>query len=168
MILRVLGKRKVYPFAVVRPRGASSPDLFVHLRADPAVHHDTKMNYPTPVQVPNLPPQNETYSQAVRLGDVIYLSGQLGITPDKTLPASFGDEVKRAIENVKTVLEAAGSALSLVARVNIYITDFSRLQEMNMVYGEYFPHRPAKTTVEISRLDKGARIEIEVVAAVGS
>ncbi len=126
------------------------------------------MNQPIAVHVPAAPPQNETYSQAVRLGDVIYLSGQLGVGPDKTLPENFGEEVRRAIENVRTVLEAAGSALSLVARVNIYITDFSRLSEMNAVYREYFPHRPAKTTVEISRLDKGARIEIEVVAAAGS
>ena len=48
--------------------------------------------------------------------------------------------------------------------MNIYITDFSRLREMNEVYPEYFPHRPAKTTVEIARLDKGAQIEVEVVA----
>jgi 2-iminobutanoate/2-iminopropanoate deaminase len=126
------------------------------------------MNQPIPVHVPAAPPQNDTYSQAVRLGEVIYLSGQLGVRPDKTLPDSFSDEVRLAIENVRATLEAAGSGLSLVARVNIYITDFSRLNEMNAVYREYFPHRPAKTTVEISRLDKGARIEIEAVAAAGS
>jgi 2-iminobutanoate/2-iminopropanoate deaminase len=126
------------------------------------------MNQPIPVQVPAAPPQNDTYSQAVRLGDVLYLSGQLGVRPDKSLPDDFSDEVRQAIGNVRTVLEAAGSALSLVARVNIYVTDFSRLSEMNAVYREYFPHRPAKTTVEISRLDKGARIEMEAIAGVGS
>lgn len=124
------------------------------------------MSQPEPVQVPAAPPQNDTYSQAVRLGDLVFVSGQLGVRQDKTLPDSFSDEVMQAIENVKTVLEAAGSALSLVARVNIYVTNFSRLAEMNAVYGPYFPHRPAKTTVEISRLDKGARIEIEVIAGV--
>ena len=123
---------------------------------------------PQPIAVPAAPPQNETYSQAVRLGNVIYLSGQLGVRPDKTLPESFPDQVRQAIENVKTVLEAAGSSLSLVAKVNIYVTDFSRLREMNEVYGPYFAHRPAKTTVEVSRLDKGAQIEIEVVAAAHS
>jgi 2-iminobutanoate/2-iminopropanoate deaminase len=122
------------------------------------------MQPPIPVPVPAAPPQNDTYSQAVRLGNVIYVSGQLGVMPDKSLPESFGDEVRQAIENVRIVLEAAGSALSLVARVNIYVTDFSRLNEMNAVYREYFPHRPAKTTVEISRLDKEARIEIEAIA----
>jgi 2-iminobutanoate/2-iminopropanoate deaminase len=123
---------------------------------------------PESISVPSSPPQNETYSQAVRLGHVIYLSGQLGTRPDKTLPEDFRDQVRQAIENVRTVLDAAGSSLSLVARVNIYVTDFSRLQEMNEVYAKYFPHRPAKTTVEVSRLDKGAQIEIEAVAAANS
>ena len=120
---------------------------------------------PQPVAVTAAPPQNDTYSQAVRLGDVIYISGQLGVRPDGTLPATFPDQVRQALENVKTVLQASGSSLSLVAKVNIYVTDFSRLREMNEIYPEYFPHRPAKTTVEIARLDKGAQIEVEVVAA---
>ena len=119
---------------------------------------------PRPVTVTDAPPQNSTYSQAVRLGNVIYLSGQLGVRPDGTLPEAFPAQVRQALDNVATVLKAAGSSLDLVAKVNIYITDFSRLREMNEVYPEYFPHRPAKTTVEIARLDKGAQIEIEVVA----
>lgn len=122
---------------------------------------------PQPITVTAAPPQNNTYSQAVRLGDLIYLSGQLGTRPDGTLPEVFRDQVRQALDNVKTVLEAAGSSLSLVAKVNIYITDFSLLPEMNAVYPSYFPHRPAKTTVEINRLDKGAQIEVEVVAAAG-
>lgn len=126
------------------------------------------MNQPIPVAVPAAPPQNDTYSQAVRLGDVIYVSGQLGVRQDKSVPENFPDEVRLALENLRTVLEAAGSSLALVARVNIFITDFSRLSEMNAVYPEYFPHRPAKTTVEISRLDKGAHIEIECVAGAAS
>jgi 2-iminobutanoate/2-iminopropanoate deaminase len=122
------------------------------------------MMTPQAVSVPAAPPQNETYSQAVRLGDVIYVSGQLGARPDKTLADSFPEQVRQAIENIRTILEAANSSLSLVAKVNIYVTDFSRLREMNEVYAQYFTHRPAKTTVEVSRLDKGALIEIEAVA----
>jgi len=122
---------------------------------------------PQPIAVPATPPQNDTYSQAVRLGDVVYLSGQLGARPDGTMPEAFRDQVKQALDNVATVLKAAGSSLELVAKVNIYVTDFSRLREMNEVYRDYFPHRPAKTTVEIVRLDKGAMIEVEVVAAAG-
>jgi 2-iminobutanoate/2-iminopropanoate deaminase len=122
---------------------------------------------PQPIAVTAAPPQNDTYSQAVRLGDIIYVSGQLGVRPDGTIPDTFQGQVKQALDNVATVLDAAGSSLSLVAKVNIYITDFSRLQEMNEVYPKYFPHRPTKTTVEITRLDKGAQIEVEVVAAAG-
>lgn len=101
------------------------------------------------------------------MGDLIYLSGQLGVRPDGTLPDTFREEVRQALDNVATVLQAAGSSLRLVAKVNIYITGFSRLREMNEVYPEYFPHRPAKTTVQIVRLDKDAQIEVEVIAAAG-
>ena len=122
---------------------------------------------PQSITVSVAPPQNSTYSQAVRLGEVIYLSGQLGVRRDGTLPEAFAAQVRQALDNVAAVLEAAGSSLALVAKVNIYVTDFSRLAEMNAIYPEYFPHRPAKTTVEIARLDKGAQIEVEVVAAAG-
>ena len=120
---------------------------------------------PEPVTVTAAPPQNDTYSQAVRLGDLIYVSGLLGVRPDGALPAGFPAQAGQAFDNIATVLEGAGSSLSLVAKVNIYVTDFSRLREMNEIYPRYFPHRPAKTTVEIARLDKGAQIEVEVVAA---
>ena len=119
---------------------------------------------PQSITVTAAPPQNDTYSQAVRLGDLIYVSGQLGVRPDGALPPTFPEQARQAFENVATVLQAAGSSLGQVAKVNIYITDFSRLREMNEVYPKYFPHRPAKTTVEVARLDKGAQIEVEVVA----
>ena len=120
---------------------------------------------PEPVLVANPAPQNHTYSQAVRLGDLIYVSGQLGVGPDGNIPDAFPAQVRQTLENIKAVLQAAGSSLALVAKVNLYITDFSRLREMNEVYPEYFPHRPAKTTVQVARLDRDAKIEVEVVAA---
>jgi 2-iminobutanoate/2-iminopropanoate deaminase len=120
---------------------------------------------PQPILVPELPANNDTYSQAVRLGDLIYVSGQLGVTPGGGLVSGFSGQTRQAIENVAAVLRAAGSDLSRVAKVNIFVTDFSWLAEMNGVYREYFRHRPAKTTVQIARLDRDAMIEIEVVAA---
>src|SRR4051812_17786103 len=63
---------------------------------------------PEIIKVEHLPPQNDTYSQAVRLGDVIYISGQLGVRRDGTLPESFQAQVRQALENVRTVLRAAG------------------------------------------------------------
>src|SRR5258708_6191428 len=112
------------------------------------LHRSLTTMTPEPITVSAAPPQNNTYSQAVRLGDVIYVSGQIGVRPDGTLTENFQQQVRQALDNIATVLEAAGSSLSLVAKVNIYVTDFSRLREMNEVYPDYFPHRPAKTTVE--------------------
>lgn len=124
------------------------------------------MAIPQPVPTPEVPPNNHTYSQAVRLGDLVFLSGQLGADPATgAIADGITAQTRQALDNVASVLSAAGSGLDLVAKVNIFITDFSLLGDMNLVYQTYFPHRPAKTTVEISRLDKGALIEIEVVAA---
>jgi 2-iminobutanoate/2-iminopropanoate deaminase len=122
---------------------------------------------PAPIEVPKVPPNNTTYSQAVRLGELIYVSGQLGVDPAtrQLVAGGISQQTRQAIDNIATVLETAGSGLDRVAKVNIFITDFSLLGAMNEVYGRRFPHRPAKTTVEIARLDKDALIEIEVIAA---
>ncbi len=119
---------------------------------------------PEPVGVPGMPPNNDTYSQAVQLGELIFVSGQLGRGAGGVLPPDLRQQTRQAIENIEAILRAAGSGLDQVAKVNIYLTDFSRLAEMNEVYRVYFPHRPAKTSVEVTRLDQGALIEIEVVA----
>lgn len=111
-----------------------------------------------------MPANNDTYSQAVVLGDWVFVSGQLGVGAGTELPADFSAQTRRALDNIAAILKAAGSSLDQVAKVNIFVTDFSRLKEMNEIYRHYFPHRPAKTTVEVSRLDKGAMIEVEVVA----
>lgn len=100
------------------------------------------------------------------MGGLLYLSGQLGVDPitRELVPGGIQEQTQQAIENIRTILGAAWSDLNRVGKVNIFITDFSLLGQMNEVFARYFPHRPAKTTVEISRLDKGALIEIEVIA----
>lgn len=122
------------------------------------------------IEVPGLPANNTTYSQAVRMGGLLYLSGQLGMVPGAGVLVEGGiqAQTRQAIENLRTILEAAGSSLQRVGKVNIYLTDFRLLPEMNLVYAQYFPQRPAKTTVEVGALDRGALIEIEVVAEPGS
>ncbi|MBC7924622.1 MAG: reactive intermediate/imine deaminase [Bryobacteraceae bacterium] len=127
------------------------------------------MLIPVPVAVPLLPPNNETYSQAVRLGDLIFVSGQLGVDPATGLlvPGGIPEQTRQALDNIAAILLCAGSALDQVAKVTIFLTDFALLSAMNEVYGPRLPHRPAKTTVEITRLDKNALIEIEVVAGAG-
>jgi 2-iminobutanoate/2-iminopropanoate deaminase len=122
--------------------------------------------HPTPIEVPGLPPNNATYSQAVRLGDLVFVSGQLGVDPATRalVPGGIREQTRQAIDNIEAILTAAGSGLGRVAKVNIFLTDFSLLQEMNEVYAARLTGRPAKTTVEIARLDKDALIEIEVIA----
>ena len=121
-----------------------------------------------PIDVPLLPANNATYSQAVRLGDLVFVSGQLGVDPSsrELVDGGIQEQTRQAIDNVATILAAAGSSLDRVAKVSIFLTDFAWLRAMNEVYAVRFPHRPAKTTVEIARLDKDALIEIEVIAGV--
>jgi 2-iminobutanoate/2-iminopropanoate deaminase len=100
------------------------------------------------------------------MGDFVFVSGQLGIDPvtRELVGGGIQAETRQAIDNIATVLAAAGSALDRVAKVTIFLTDFSLLGQMNEVYARRFVQRPAKTAVEINRLDKGAIIEIEVIA----
>lgn len=121
-----------------------------------------------PIDVPLLPANNATYSQAARLGDLVFVSGQLGVDPSsrELVEGGIQEQTRQAIDNVATILAAAGSSLDRVAKVTIFLTDFAWLRAMNEVYAKRFPHRPAKTTVEIARLDKDALIEIEVIASV--
>lgn len=123
---------------------------------------------PRAIEVPGLPPNNATYSQAVVMNGLVYVSGQLGVDPAtrELVEGGIQPQTRRALENIALILSAAGSSLAGVGKVNIFITDFSLLGAMNEVYAQYFPQRPAKTTVEITRLDKGGLIEIEVVAEV--
>ena len=122
---------------------------------------------PDPITVPGLPANNNTYSQAVRLNDLVFVSGQLGVKPGTKELAGPGisEQTRQALDNIARILDAAGSSLGQVAKVNIFITDFTLLGAMNAVYAGYFPHRPAKTTVEIARLDLDALIEIEVISS---
>lgn len=127
-------------------------------------------NAPIPLEIPGLAPNNTTYSQATRCGDLVFVSGQLGFDPvtRELVAGGLAAETRQALDNIAAILHAAGSSLHRVARVNIYITRFDLLSVMNEVYAQYFPvHKPAKTTVEVSRLDRGGMIEIEVIASVG-
>ena len=125
------------------------------------------MSNPIPVTIPGLPPANDTYSQAAILGDLIFVSGQLGIDPatGQLAGGDMASQTRQALLNVQRILEHCGSSLQKVARCNLYLTDYNRLGEANAVYAQFFPtHKPAKTGIGISQLWAGALIEIEVVA----
>jgi 2-iminobutanoate/2-iminopropanoate deaminase len=123
----------------------------------------------TIVSVPQLPPANSTYSQAVVTGGLVFVSGQLGIDPATGQLAQGGiqAETRQALENIRACLQAAGSSMERVIKATLFLTDFSMIRSANEIYAQYLPHRPAKTGVGVAELWGGGLIEIEVVATVG-
>lgn len=123
---------------------------------------------PVPLSIPGLPPANPTYSQATVMGNLVFVSGMLGIDPmtNRLAGDDMRSQTRQALLNIERVLQTAGSGLDRVARCNLYLTDYSRLAEANEVYAEFFrEHKPAKTGVGVAALWGGALIEIEVTAA---
>jgi 2-iminobutanoate/2-iminopropanoate deaminase len=106
------------------------------------------------------------YSHAVVANGFVFISGQGPVDPESgTMPDAFGDQVRQTLKNVQTILEAAGSGLENVVKVNAYVTDLTRFAELNEVYKEFFSHDPpARTTVGTSLL--GFLVEVDCIAAV--
>ena len=121
------------------------------------------------VHTPRVPPARVPLSQAIKVGDWIFASGQLGldVTTGKLAPGGIAAETRQVCENLKAVLEAAGSSLANIVKVTIYMVDLGELMEMNEVFSRYFPlDPPARTTFQCVALVGGARVEIEAVAIV--
>jgi 2-iminobutanoate/2-iminopropanoate deaminase len=106
------------------------------------------------------------YSHAVVANDFVYVSGQGPVDPETgTMPDGFADQVRQTLKNVRTILEAAGSSLDDVVKVNAYVTDLTRFSEFNEVYKEFFRNDPpARTTVAAALL--GILVEVDCIAAV--
>src|ERR1700743_1009782 len=111
------------------------------------------------------------YSQAVRIGDFLYTSGQAGLDPVTGAWVEGGIETQttRVLENLKAVLEAAGTDFAHVVKTTVFLKNMGDFAAMNAIYGTYFAPEgvvaPARSTVEVARLPKDALVEIEVVAA---
>jgi len=122
------------------------------------------------IQTKNAPEAIGTYSQAVRVGDTVYLSGQIPLDP-ATMQLVSGDieaEIRRAFENLKAVAEAAGATLAQAAKVTVFLTDLAHFAKVNEVMAQYFPKPyPARAALGVSQLPKGARVEIECVLYLG-
>jgi 2-iminobutanoate/2-iminopropanoate deaminase len=121
------------------------------------------------VHTPKVPPARVPLSQAIKVGDWVFASGQLGldVKTGKLAPGGIAAETRQVCENLKAVLEAAGSSLDKVVKVTIYMVDLAELMEMNTVFSEYFAvDPPARTTFQCVGLVGGARVEIEAVAFV--
>jgi 2-iminobutanoate/2-iminopropanoate deaminase len=121
------------------------------------------------VHTPKVPPARVPLSQAIKAGDWVFASGQLGldVATGKLVPGGIGAETRQVCENLTAVLEAAGSSLDRVVKVTIYMADLGELMAMNEVFSRYFPvDPPARTTFQCAALVGGARVEIEAIAFV--
>ena len=109
------------------------------------------------------------YSQGVKANGLLYLSGQVALDP-KTNEMMAGDirqQTERTLDNIKGILEAAGSNLHHVVKTTVFLKDMNEFAQMNEVYGRYFTAAPpARSTVQVARLPKDALVEIEVIAAI--
>ncbi len=110
------------------------------------------------------------FSEAVRVGEMLYLSGQVGTVPGTTelVPGGISEETRQALENIKEILERNGSTLNRVFKCTVFLADINEWPKMNEVYRTYFPKAPpARSALAASGLALNARVEIECIAIVG-
>lgn len=107
------------------------------------------------------------YSQAIVAGDLVFTAGQIPLDPAtmKVVDGDVAAQTERVMQNLGAVLEAAGTSLSRVVKTTVYLADMNDFAAMNEVYGRAFgEHKPARSTVEVARLPKDVRVEIDVIA----
>ena len=107
------------------------------------------------------------YSQAIRAGGLIFVSGQVSIDPatQQVIAGNVAAQTERVIENLGAILQASGSSLAKVVRSTVFLKNMDDFIAMNEVYGRYFnSHPPARSTVEVARLPKDVLVEIDVIA----
>ena len=107
-----------------------------------------------------------TYSQAVRCGDTVYLSGQIALDPERMqlADASIEDEIHQVFRNLRAVCEAAGGSLGDIAKLGVFLTDLGHFATFNQIMSEYFqPPYPARAAVGVAALPRGARVEADGV-----
>ena len=107
------------------------------------------------------------YSQAIVAGGLVFCSGQIGLDPEsgQLVPGGIGAETRRVLANLTAVLAAAGASFADVVKTTIYLVDLADFARVNEIYGAYFSEPyPARATVGVSELPRGARVEIDAVA----
>ena len=119
------------------------------------------------IQTTNAPAAIGPYSQAVRAGDLLFVSGQIPLDPKtgELVRGSISEETKKVLDNLKAIIEAAGGSLGDVVKTTIFLKDMGSFAAVNEVYGTYFPQPfPARATVEVARLPRDVNVEIEAIA----
>jgi len=123
------------------------------------------------IHTSKVPPARVPLSQAIKVSGWVFASGQLGMDPKtgRLVEGGIEAETRQVCENLKAVLEAAGSSMQDVAKVTIYLADLGELMAMNAVFDAYFPQDPpARSTFQAAGLVGGARVEIEAIAVPSS
>lgn len=120
------------------------------------------------VYTKNAPDAIGPYSQAVKVGGLVFTSGQIAIDPASGEVKAEGIEAqtRQVCENLKAVLEEAGTSLDKAVKTVCFLDDIADFAAFNAVYGEYFTGKPARSCVEVSKLPKGVKVEVEVIAEV--
>lgn len=119
----------------------------------------------TIISTPNAPAAIGTYSQAVRVGDTVYLSGQIGLDPaSMQMVEGIDAQIVRVFENLKAVAEAAGGSLADVVKLNVFLTDLGNFAKVNETMSKYFSQPfPARAAVGVKELPRGALVEADGV-----
>lgn len=120
----------------------------------------------TPVRTQLSPPPAASYSQAMRVNKMVFVSGQIPYTAEnKRVEGTIADKAEQVIQNVRNILEEANSGLDKIVKVNIFLADIKDFAEFNGVYGKYFnEHKPARSCVAVKALPLDVDLEMEVVA----
>jgi reactive intermediate/imine deaminase len=124
----------------------------------------------TIIATPDAPAAIGTYSQAVRVGDTVYMSGQIGLDPSSMQMVDGIDaQIVRVFENLKAVAEAAGGSLADVVKVNVFLTDLGNFAKVNETMARYFSEPfPARAAVGVKELPRGALVEADAVMFIGT
>jgi 2-iminobutanoate/2-iminopropanoate deaminase len=122
------------------------------------------------IQTDSAPAAIGPYSQAIVVGNMLYTAGQIPLDPASMtiVDGGIAEQTDRVMKNLTAILEAAGVTLAAVVKTTVFLSDMNEFGAMNEIYGRWFgDHKPARSTVEVSRLPKDVKVEIEVLASLG-
>lgn len=115
------------------------------------------------------PPAIGPYSQAIQSNGWLFVSGQIAINPttNELIGGNINQQTQQVLENIKAIVRSAGSSLADIVKTTVYLKDMNEFQAMNDVYGQYFSQDPpARATIEVTRLPKNVKIEIDAIATI--
>lgn len=133
--------------------------------------------YKEVIATPDAPPALGPYAQGIKVGETIYVSGQLPLDPHtrQMIGGNIAAQTERVLLNIQGILEEGGALMGDVVKITIYVTDLANFDEVNRVFGIFFPTDelsqslpPARATVEVSALPREAAVEMDAIAVIGS